>query len=354
MPSTLKQQKRIGAFELSRPRSSDRDSTMAGMFQTQRDVVEAVQALGALFKDYSQCVRSHQSEKEKYKGLFEIWIEETMRAAERQGLDPDGERPIVLLPEQEEVVSDVVLQHKQGLLDEWVAAEDVWELQAETWARKCVICRIREGRRVKHDWRECPSYPEDRERVEKAHQEVEKGILSVDGAEELEGRCGECLQSKTRCWLQIKSGVDKKGCKQRGVVTESVSGILAIGPDMVREWEEREGRRKGAGVEGVAAFAGLRYGAIAACRAWRTFGWAGIWDIREAKVDRVREAYHGRLQALRQQSEEPVEPVSQRKELYGVRGGKIGGQGGGRVGGAVEQGQGAGCTKIGVEERVEE
>ena len=56
-----------------------------------------------------------------------------------------------------------------------------------------------------HDWRNCGVYPQDCRAVEEAHKEVEKGMLSVNHDQELEGRCGACKMSRTHCWLQIKS-----------------------------------------------------------------------------------------------------------------------------------------------------
>ena len=296
--------------------------------------METVRALDGLYLQYRQCVRDHQAERERFRGMFDVLTEEMMRVAEQQGTDAEEEEPMLLVTkgrdsavDESAVIADVMLQHKQALLEGWVLAEEVWQLQAETWARKCGICRIREGRRVKHDWRGCPAYPQDREMVEQAHREVEQGMLSVDEEEVLEGRCGGCDMSRTSCWLEVRQRADMKGCKYHGVVTESVAAILAIGPDMVRQWEEREGRRRGAGANEVRRFAGQRFGGMAVGRVWRTFGWVGIWDIRGAKVDEVRSGYQRRLQTMTQQVEGETEGVGKRKELYGVRDGKIGGWG---------------------------
>lgn len=302
------------------------------MFHTQRQVMEAVRSLDGLFLQYRQCVRDHETEKEKFRGMFGVWTEELMRAAEKQGIDKDEEQAVVLETDglgggvdDSGVVAEVVLQHKQGLLEEWEWEDEVWQLQADTWAKKCTICRIRDGRRVKHDWRECTVYPQDRAAVEEAHKEVEKGILSVKHEQEMNGMCGGCGVSRTRCWLQIKDGAGKMVCKYQAVVTESVAGILGIGPEMVGEWERREGRRRGGGVSEGHWYAGHRFGGIAVCRIWRTFGWAGVWDIGAAKADGVREEYRERLQLLTQQREGELEGVEQRKGLYGVREGKVGG-----------------------------
>ena len=109
-------------------------NTGTGLFKSTRQVVEAVQTLSTVFWEYRQCVKDHQAEKEKYKGMLDVWAEEIMRAAEEQGIDPDGEEEILVENETEqravdtaEVVMDVVLQHKQALLDEWRAADNMWK-----------------------------------------------------------------------------------------------------------------------------------------------------------------------------------------------------------------------------------
>ena len=84
-------------------------------------------------------MRDHQSEKEKFRELFDVWREEIMRKAEKQGVDANEEELVLLAKEEkidavdeQAVVVEVVLQHKQGLLEEWELADEVWELQAET------------------------------------------------------------------------------------------------------------------------------------------------------------------------------------------------------------------------------
>lgn len=63
-----------------------------------------------------------------------------------------------VMVDEEEVVSDMMLGHKEALLDEWTLADEIWELQMDLWARMCVICQIRDGGQVGHDWRDCPSH----------------------------------------------------------------------------------------------------------------------------------------------------------------------------------------------------
>ena len=47
--------------------------------------------------------------------------------------------------EVEDVVSDVVLHTNRHCWTRRELADEVWQLQAETWGRKCAICRIRDG-----------------------------------------------------------------------------------------------------------------------------------------------------------------------------------------------------------------
>lgn len=44
----------------------------------------------------------------------------------------------------------------------------------------------------------------------------------------------------------------------------------------------------------------VRYGFTEAGRVWRTFGWLGLWDITEVKVDEFKERYHARFGDLSQ------------------------------------------------------
>jgi len=162
--------------------------------------------------------------------------------------------------------------------------------------------------------------------VEGAHKEVEKGTWSVNNVEVSEGTYTECGMWGRDCWLEVKERAEKKGCRCRRVVTDSVAAILAIGPDIDCKREGREGGRRGAGRSEIEPFAGQQFGSIAICRVWRTFGWVGMSDIREAIVDRVRVRYEGRLRTLTQQMGAEMEGFSKRKELQGVREGKIGGR----------------------------
>jgi hypothetical protein len=95
--------------------------------------------------------------------------------------------------ESEEVVADVMLEHKQRILEEIDSADDVWQLQADVWAGGWHICRIRDGRQRKHDWRDCTGHAEDRAAVRKAQEEMAmgKGLLSKVGQMEVCGLGGD-------------------------------------------------------------------------------------------------------------------------------------------------------------------
>ena len=64
-------------------------------------------------------MRDHHTEKERFKGLFDVWTEEIMREAEKQGVDVEEESPVLLTEEAKDkkdsgvderaVVADMVL-----------------------------------------------------------------------------------------------------------------------------------------------------------------------------------------------------------------------------------------------------
>ena len=262
-----------------------------GKAGNEKNVHEALGSLETISDGYREWLKTHSKERRDWQLAFEVWAEMTMRGVEEQVAQPPeeeagadsqeynkerkgqgekeeehatrvGNEPKENVSEAEEVISDVMLQHKQALLDEWQAADEVWELQANVWAGACVICRIRGGHRMEHDWRDCTSYPEDRGLVHTAHGDVEIGLSLAEGVEEVEGSCVLCWQPITDCWMQVKREATRQQCEYYGVIPEVVAGVLAIGPEMVGEWEDREGRRRGAGVEGVSDSAGQRFGAV--------------------------------------------------------------------------------------------
>lgn len=96
---------------------------------------------------------------------------------------------------------------------------------------------------------------------------------------------------------------------------------------MVEEWERREGRRRGARGSGVEKFPQQRFGGFDVGGLWRTFGWVGVWDIGEARVDNVCGAWEMRLRSLtKKEGATPLEGSSERERRYGVRDGEIGGR----------------------------
>lgn len=287
-----------------------------------------------IMKEYDRWAKEQNEAKERWRQRIVASVEQMMKQAEEgrwltehEAEQVDREQTAVeeVAGERLAVAEDVILQHKQSLLDEWETAEDVWAMQAETWAGKCTICRIRKGARVKHDWRECPVHGGDVARVELAHTEVEKGVLSIESGAHLEGQCPECQRLRNECWMQVRHPTSADCCRYAGVVTESVAAIMAIGPEMVEAWQSREGRRRGAGVTGVETFTQLRFGALDVGRLWRTFGWVGMWDIRRAQVDNVCAKWEERLRSLtKKDGAIPMEGGVKRERLYGVMDGRIG------------------------------
>lgn len=71
--------------------------------------------------------------------------------------------------ENEDVIFDVLLCHKQRILDEWNEPLDRWKMQAELWVEACPICRIHDGIWVGRDWRECTKYRMDVDSVRRAY-----------------------------------------------------------------------------------------------------------------------------------------------------------------------------------------
>lgn len=243
--------------------------------------------------------------------------------------------------EEEEVVLDVMLQHKQRILDEWQCPDEIWVMQAETWAGKCGICRVREGRRIRHGWRDCPAHPQDRLAVREAYTEVIVA-LEADGATHREGMflavCPGCSAPRWMCWARAKArGSKAVPCRFRGVAVESVAAILGTEARMVQEWEARRGQgRGGSRRSSEGGGEGERYGYGAMGRVWRTFGWLGIWDIRGVGIDELQDGYMERLRVLTWKEKEKVvskeemkEARKKRRQLYGVWEGEIGGWEGG-------------------------
>lgn len=308
------------------------DSTAPAM----KEKEEVTENVYDIMKGFDRWAREQKEVKERWRQRIAASVEEMMKQAEEgkwlteeEAEKSEPEQWIVkqVAGERVDVVEVVILQHKQALLGEWESAVDVWAMQAETWAGKCAICRIRKGSRIKHDWRECPTYEDECAKVEVAHAEMEGGVLSIDSLARFEGRCPGCTNARDSCWLQIRHTADKSCCRFAGVVTESAAAIMALGPEMVEEWERREGRRRGAGTTGIEKFTQQRFGGLDVGSLWRTFGWVGVWDIDEARVDNVCAAWERRLRSLtKKEGATALEGSSEREWRYGVRGGEIGGR----------------------------
>jgi len=197
--------------------------------------------------------------------------------------------------ENEDVIFDVLLCHEQRILDEWDEPSDRWNMQAESWVDACPICRIHDGIWARHDWKECTKYPPDVEAVSKAYVGVVNNsrLWTRKDYKGFNGWCGQCGRGKVACWVESS----KETCRLGGVVAESVAAILGTRTWMVNDWEAREGRERG-GSWRERRCEGERYGFTEAGRVWRTFGWLGMWEITEFKVDELKEAYHTHLRKL--------------------------------------------------------
>ena len=217
---------------------------------------------------------------------------------------------LLSLDEKEEVMFDVLTYHKQRILDEWEEPDEIWTMQAELWAETCTICRIREGTWADHDWQTCRKHREDIEAVQRAYDGItEHSELWIRKAQAgFDGRCADSKRGRIYCWVSP----DAQGCRFAGVVAKSVAAILGTNPWFVAEWEEQEGRGRG-GLWGKRRVGEVRYGFTEAGRVWRTFGWLGVWDITEVKVDEFKEAYHKRFRELRESRK-----AERRREAYAV------------------------------------
>lgn len=236
----------------------------------------------------SECTASQRVERGELKEVEEEQ-EETMEAHN----ETTGSRP----KESEDVIFDVLLCHKQRILDEWDEPSDIWKMQAESWVEACPICRIHDGIWAGHDWRECTKYRPDVESVCRAYAGVVKHSRSWTSKDckGFSGWCGQCRRGKIECWVESS----KDACRFGGVVAESVAAMLGTRTWYVNEWEAREGRGRG-WLWRERRCEAERYGFAEAGRVWRTFGWLGMWDITEIKVDELKEAYHTHLRKLGQ------------------------------------------------------
>jgi len=188
---------------------------------------QSVAALRDIFKEYGQCVGEQEVLRKKWRGELNTWTEQAMKEVEERAAQPVEE--VLKVNDQvpdtgfqkhdqvdgsdsEEVVAEVMLQHKERILDEMSSSDELWQLQPDTWVKKCKICRVREGRRRTHDWRDCTVYPEDREAVEEAHGAVVAGTLSITNAAQMGEFCKGCNRKRQFCWMQVKGNANR-GCR---------------------------------------------------------------------------------------------------------------------------------------------
>ena len=76
---------------------------------------------------------------------------------------------------------------------------------------------------------------------------------------------------------------------------------------------------------GVETFTQQRFGALDVGRLWRTFGWVGMWDVREPRVDSVCARWELRLPSItKKDGAVPLEGSIKRERRYGVWNGRIG------------------------------
>ena len=131
--------------------------------------------------------------------------------------------------------------------------------------------------------------------------------------------------------MQLREGPAAKGCKDAAVATEVMAALRGVGPTMIKEWEDREGRVRGQGWRDERREdAGRGSGARAIAKGWRLWGWVGTWDIRAAKVDEFEDAFVKRMRMVAGK-EEGLEKWQERRKTYGVWNGAIRGWTGGKV-----------------------
>jgi len=272
---------------------------------------------------YRRWAENQREEGEGWRRMLQSSGAEMMRQVEEHEALVDAQRSdlqrilrdfdkqkLTRLDEKEEVMFDVLTHHKQRMLDEWEGPDEIWTMQAELWAEACAICRIREGTWADHEWQMCGRHQDDVEAVRRAHDGVvEYSELWTTRSREV-GFVGRryvgCKRSRDRCWVDG----DVQDCRFAGVVANSVAAILGTGAWFVQEWEEQEGRGRG-GLWGKQRIKEPRYGFAEAGRVWRTFGWLGVWDITEVKVDNFKEEYYNRFRELKASRE-----GQRRREAY--------------------------------------
>jgi hypothetical protein len=77
--------------------------------------------------------------------------------------------------------------------------------------------------------------------VKKAHEEIAMGKGLISNAGQIRGFC-QCRRERERCWMQLRYDAAITGCKYSTVATEVMAALKGIGPRILKEWEEREGK----------------------------------------------------------------------------------------------------------------
>lgn len=207
-----------------------------------------------------------------------------------------------VLREREEVLEEVVRQHKEETVEAMGRTQWVVGMQLALWGEYCAICRVRDGGWRMHDWREC-AFAWEYERTQM--RETIEGIRTSRADWERQGlvqRCHACPQTQEDCWLWSVKGSSKNpreaACRFRGVMIESVAAILVLGGKRVEAWEDRGGRLEGQAAEpGQEEGSKGRLGRRAVGRVWQRFGYIGLMDIEAVEVGQVGGEY---VQALTQ------------------------------------------------------
>ena len=232
---------------------------------------------------------------------FRSEYETTIRSIHRQAWAP--------MAESDETMARVMAEHKDGAAEAFSGDEKILHMQAETWAAGCMICRAKDrtasgGPKIgerEHDWRTCRRHAEDIAAVRVAVEGVLGHRTEWENWPGPTGLpCVECGVPREDCWLRGDAGrVFRRGvgeCKLRGVMAESVGVLLAVGPERLRDWENRGGRPLGGGdrteTDGVD-----RFGYRAVGRVWQRWGWFGSIDMQNVRIDEVREKYREALLA---------------------------------------------------------
>ena len=178
--------------------------------------------------------RRHEAEQEQAVREYEVFVEAYRTESHRIHHDMDQQYWLEEGGiESEAAVFDIVTSHKERIMDEWAEPDDIWTMQAELWAGSCAICRVKESRGARHDWRECKFYACDVKAVGEAYAAVVEHSDEWTGREQVGfgGECRGCKRGRIECWVKSEA----KECRFEGVVRESVAAVLGAGGWHVRE-----------------------------------------------------------------------------------------------------------------------